>query len=57
MFRLVALDGTDAARAAFVFVVAGEWARQIGWQMWCIQLMEGRLGAAVPTTGHVASPG
>jgi hypothetical protein len=38
VFRLVALDGTDVVRAAFV--LAGEWARQFGSQMWFIQLME-----------------
>jgi nucleotide-binding universal stress UspA family protein len=35
---LVALDGSDAARAAFVF--AGEWARQFDAQLWFIQLTD-----------------
>jgi hypothetical protein len=35
---LVALDSSDAARAAFVF--AGDWARQFGSQMWFIQLTD-----------------
>ncbi len=40
MFRriLVALDGSDAARAAFVF--AGDWARQFDSQLWFIQLTD-----------------
>ena len=44
MFRkiLVALDGSDAARAAFVF--AGDWARQFGSKMWFIQLTEESSG-------------
>jgi K+-sensing histidine kinase KdpD len=35
---LVALDASEAARAAFVF--AGDWAQQFGSQMWFIQLTE-----------------
>jgi nucleotide-binding universal stress UspA family protein len=35
---LVALDGSDAARAAFVF--ANEWARHFDSQLWFIQLTE-----------------
>ena len=40
MFRriLVALDGSDAARAAFVF--AGDWARHFDSQLWFIQLSD-----------------
>jgi nucleotide-binding universal stress UspA family protein len=39
---LVALDASDAARAAFVF--AGDWARQFGSKMWFIQLTEESSG-------------
>jgi nucleotide-binding universal stress UspA family protein len=35
---LVALDGSDAARAAFVF--AGDWARHFDSQLWFIQLSD-----------------
>jgi nucleotide-binding universal stress UspA family protein len=35
---LVALDGSDAARAAFVF--ASDWARHFGAELWFIQLTE-----------------
>jgi len=35
---LVAIDGSDAARAAFVF--AGDWARLFDAQLWFIQLTE-----------------
>ena len=40
MFRriLVAMDGSDAARSAFVF--ATDWARQFGARTWFIQLAE-----------------
>jgi Universal stress protein family len=39
---LVALDGSDAARAAFVF--ANDWARHFDSQLWFIQLTEERHG-------------
>jgi nucleotide-binding universal stress UspA family protein len=39
---LVALDGSDAARAAFVF--ASDWAREFGSQMWFIQLTDESSG-------------
>ena len=44
MYRriLVALDGSDAARAAFVF--ASDWARHFDSQLWFIQLTEERHG-------------
>ena len=44
MFRriLVAIDGSDAARSAFVFV--SDWARQFDAQVWFIQLTEESSG-------------